>query len=572
MKAALQGPSPPVSATAFTARLLREQLPLAPVTLHAASRAALEGAGGGIRQGQVLDNLRQQQELKGNLVGGFVRFQQPLSASPSLIHITATRPAWTLRLKELSERGMLVQISPLSPAGWKEDLQLAYCAGSAEGVQHIGPSKGIRTVQVHFIPRLTRTPELVALQTYIRQRQGAPSGPAPARPEPEAVLCQLGGFAIAASLPGDGDGLSLRAVRTGKVVEETSAQATLGRGKVALALAAPTAAGELEIKAQWEPTAETETKEAKAHEGEKPEVGDFLSMSRVKVARASLRGFAVLLHRDARMLQLWYEAVCSDATTSARALQALATLPEAEKDEEALRSKGLQALSLELPEPEMPWSPETPARSRGDGFTGFTTSQSGLSLPDSEGMSSQQMPGDRAAVWFLDDDMWHERLLLWPHDQESWWIYTPDHDVYSEQIGGDPQQGVWTFRVKGLDLQYWSRLRFPVYQIRDSIDDDTLKGLIKGVLKDLGKSGGSDEAALAAGEDEIPAPGGHDAPGRALAPFPASWRLIPMMFSRDNNWVRGELIDKSNFDSWRVDRLKLLTGARVDGADGPNDH
>ena len=89
--------------------------------------------------------------------------------------------------------------------------------------------------------------------------------------------------------------------------------------------------------------------------------------------------------------------------------------------------------------------------------------------------------------------MWHERLLLWPHDQESWWIYTPDHDVYSEQIGGDPQQGVWTFRVKGLDLQYWSRLRFPVYQIRDSIDDDTLKGLIKGVLKDLGKSGGSDE-------------------------------------------------------------------------------
>ncbi|CAE7815635.1 unnamed protein product [Symbiodinium sp. CCMP2456] len=397
MKAVLQGPSPPVSATAFTARLLREQLPLAPVTLHAASRAALDGAGGaGIRQGQVMDDLRQQQELKGNLIGGFVRFQQPLSASPSLIHITATRPAWTLRLKELSERGMLVQISPLSPAGWKEDLQLAYCAGSAEGVEHIGPSKGIRTVQVHFIPRLTRTPELVALQTYVRQRRkGTSEGPGPAGPEraePEAVLCQLGTFAIAASLPGDG--LSLRAVRTGKVVAETSARATLGRGKVALALAARTA-GELEIKAQWEPTAETETKEAKAHEGEKQEVGDFLSISRVKVARASLRGFAVLLHRDAQMLQLWYEAVSSDATTSARALQALVSLPEAEKDEEALRSKGLQALSLELPEPEMPWSPETPARSRGDGgFGGFTTSQSGLSLPDSEGMSSQQMPGE----------------------------------------------------------------------------------------------------------------------------------------------------------------------------------
>ncbi|CAE7727449.1 unnamed protein product [Symbiodinium sp. CCMP2592] len=405
MKAVLSGPlSPPVSATAFTARLLREQLPLAPVTLHAASRAALDSVSVGIRQGQVMDDLRQQQELKGNLLGGFVRFQQPLSASPSLIHITATRPAWTLRLKELSERGMLVQISPLSPAGWKEDLQLAYCAGSAEGVQHIGPSKGIRMVQVHFIPRLTRTPELVALQTYIRRRKPAAGGAAlsdrPARPEPEAVLCQLGGFAIAASLPGDG--LSLRAVRTGKVVEETSARASLGRGKVTLALAAPTAVGELEIKAQWEPTAETETTEAKA-EGEMQEVPDFLSISRVKVARASLRGFAVLLHRDAQMLQLWYEAVSSDATTSARALQALVSLPSPgseEKDEEALRSKGLQALSLEtlpaLPEP-MPWStPETPARSRGGdgGFGGFTTSQSGLSLPDSEGMSSHQMPGE----------------------------------------------------------------------------------------------------------------------------------------------------------------------------------
>jgi len=303
---------------------------------------------------------------------------------------------------------MLVQISPLSPAGWKEDLQLAYCAGSAEGVQHIGPSKGIRVVQVHFIPRLTRTPELVALQTYIRQRKAAAGAGAraalsdrPARP-PEAVLCQLGGFAIAASLPGDG--LSLRAIRTGKVVEETSARASLGRGKVTLALAAPTAVGELEIKAQWGPTAETETKEAKA-EGEKQEAQDFLSISRVKVARASLRGFAVLLHRDAQMLQLWYEAVSSDATTSARALQALVSLPlpEKEKDEEALRTRGLQALSLEtlpaLPEQEMPWSsPETPAQSPGGGgdggFGGFTTSQSGLSLPDSEGMSSQQMPGE----------------------------------------------------------------------------------------------------------------------------------------------------------------------------------
>ena len=133
MKEVLQGPSRPVSATALTARLLREQLPLAPVTLHAAARAAPpwqpnNGIGDGVRRGQVIDHLCGQQDLKGSLIGGFVRFQQSLPASPSLIHITAIRPVWTIRIKELSERGMLLQILPMTPGtGWKDAAHADSC-------------------------------------------------------------------------------------------------------------------------------------------------------------------------------------------------------------------------------------------------------------------------------------------------------------------------------------------------------------------------------------------------------------------------------------------------------------
>ncbi|CAE7030066.1 unnamed protein product [Symbiodinium natans] len=395
MKEVLQGPSRPVSATALTARLLREQLPLAPVTLHAAARAAPpwqpnNGIGDGVRRGQVIDHLCGQQDLKGSLIGGFVRFQQSLPASPSLIHITAIRPVWTIRIKELSERGMLLQILPMTPGtGWKDDLQLAYCAGSAEGVLHVGPSQGGRSLQVreHFIPRLTRTPELVFLQSYARTAKPEPKALEEPRP-PEAVTCQLGTFAVAASLPGDGEGLSLRAIQTAKHVEETAVRAALGR--VTLAITADQDA--LQVKAQWKASEAKPAKAVEDHSGQGQTFQDLVS--RVRVVRSSPRGFAVLLHRDAKMIQLWYEAISSESTATAEALQTLAPLPldlEDSQEDSALRAKGLAALGLESNEHPLnplhvPDTPNDPWNAR------FAASQSGLSLLDSEGTNSHQFP------------------------------------------------------------------------------------------------------------------------------------------------------------------------------------
>ena len=33
---------------------------------------------------------------------------------------------------------------------------------------------------------------------------------------------------------------------------------------------------------------------------------------------------------------------------------------------------------------------------------------------------------------FEDDDVWHERLLLWPLNRNEWYIESPDGDQYPE--------------------------------------------------------------------------------------------------------------------------------------------
>eukprot|EP00971_Amphidinium_carterae_P017385 342789-Amphidinium_carterae.2 len=52
--------------------------------------------------------------------------------------------------------------------------------------------------------------------------------------------------------------------------------------------------------------------------------------------------------------------------------------------------------------------------------------------------------GGYVSVFYRDDDVWHQRLLLWkPKGSVSRWvIYTPDGDLYEEDLAGDPANGV----------------------------------------------------------------------------------------------------------------------------------
>ena len=50
------------------------------------------------------------------------------------------------------------------------------------------------------------------------------------------------------------------------------------------------------------------------------------------------------------------------------------------------------------------------------------------------------VPGQTAAVFYSDDNVWHERLLLWRFQDGTWYILTPDQDLYAEDLrclGGD---------------------------------------------------------------------------------------------------------------------------------------
>ena len=54
--------------------------------------------------------------------------------------------------------------------------------------------------------------------------------------------------------------------------------------------------------------------------------------------------------------------------------------------------------------------------------------------------------GDMAMVTYSDDDVGHERVMIWPAggkgEEGHWWVLTPDHDCYVEDLtGSSPDKG-----------------------------------------------------------------------------------------------------------------------------------
>ena len=90
------------------------------------------------------------------------------------------------------------------------------------------------------------------------------------------------------------------------------------------------------------------------------------------------------------------------------------------------------------------------------------------------------LPGQTLAVFFEDDVYWHERLLLWPRDSSSWYILTPDLDVYAEDLSCTGGDGPSKVKVKGKDFRYWSRVGGHAYSFANPVaDDDLLRAHIK---------------------------------------------------------------------------------------------
>lgn len=94
------------------------------------------------------------------------------------------------------------------------------------------------------------------------------------------------------------------------------------------------------------------------------------------------------------------------------------------------------------------------------------------------------IPGDSIAVWYSDDTVFHERLLIWRTSPTCWYILTPDGDAYEEEYDcRDPETGPSRVMVKGVDFQYMSRLRPGVYRFREMPGREELIDHIKGFFR-----------------------------------------------------------------------------------------
>ena len=92
--------------------------------------------------------------------------------------------------------------------------------------------------------------------------------------------------------------------------------------------------------------------------------------------------------------------------------------------------------------------------------------------------------GIRVVVFYQDDTVWHERFILAPGQvAETYWILTPDDDMYEEDLRGRSPDGPSRVREVPPGIRTLPNLRTSVYRFRDTMTDSTLKGKIREALR-----------------------------------------------------------------------------------------
>lgn len=86
-------------------------------------------------------------------------------------------------------------------------------------------------------------------------------------------------------------------------------------------------------------------------------------------------------------------------------------------------------------------------------------------------------PGDAILVWYPDDDVFHERCLLWPCSLGRWVIMTPDSDVYEEALPASDGNGPERIYLLEPD-RVVPRDRRPAYRFSRWPDDALLRRVI----------------------------------------------------------------------------------------------
>ncbi|CAE7628065.1 pksN [Symbiodinium sp. CCMP2592] len=100
-------------------------------------------------------------------------------------------------------------------------------------------------------------------------------------------------------------------------------------------------------------------------------------------------------------------------------------------------------------------------------------------------------PGNKAVVYYDDDDVWHERRVLLPGGSpESYWVRTPDADLYEEDFQGGSSEGPRRVRHVPFGVKTLPNLRVAVYRFKEDLTDDDLRKWIKEAIQEHTRSYG----------------------------------------------------------------------------------
>ncbi|CAK0894060.1 unnamed protein product, partial [Prorocentrum cordatum] len=96
-----------------------------------------------------------------------------------------------------------------------------------------------------------------------------------------------------------------------------------------------------------------------------------------------------------------------------------------------------------------------------------------------EEFCNELLVGSYVAVFYTEDDVWHERQILFQVDAQHWVVYTPDGDMYIENVmAGDPDSGPCRAAILPADGTLPFFLRGKTYRFRDFPDEQRLLDLI----------------------------------------------------------------------------------------------
>ena len=95
------------------------------------------------------------------------------------------------------------------------------------------------------------------------------------------------------------------------------------------------------------------------------------------------------------------------------------------------------------------------------------------------GSFSMKTSGDAVLVWYSDDDVFHERCLLWEGKDGQWSVLTPDDDIYVEDLSCKADDGPERVILLPADRTVPRLGRVGVYRFRAWPSDDDLKKAIR---------------------------------------------------------------------------------------------